>query len=270
MASCRSAFGRRRARIPRSHRAHQRSHRVLPCCRLHEISRAVRMKYLMTTKALMRVAVFVVALGAERSADALPLSIAVGAVSSDRVTLRVSGAAGAGYFIDTTTDFESWTTVSTNRPADTEAALPPIGPGVKFYRARSRGAIQTVFVMMMENTDWSTFEGNANAPYINSLLPKFSRAKNYRSFGHPSLPNYTYLEAGDNLGLVNGSWLPGPDHSQTTTNHLTSMLFGNGVSWKYYAENMPGGGSVVPLVDGNGYSLDHNPFVYFYDVTGNP
>jgi hypothetical protein len=44
----------------------------------------------------------------------------------------------------------------------------------------------------------------------------------------------------------------------------------NGVSWKAYQENMPGGGTVLPLVDGNGYSLDHNPFVYFYDVTGNP
>jgi len=85
-----------------------------------------------------------------------------------------------------------------------------------------------------------------------------------------STPNYVTLEAGDNLGLTNGAWLPGSAHSQSTTDHLTTYLKNKGITWKAYSENLPGNGSILPLFDGPGYSLDHNPFVYFYDVTANP
>src|SRR6266481_3833565 len=31
--------------------------------------------------------------------------------------------------------------------------------------------VQTVFIILMENHDWSTIVGTTNCPYINSLLP---------------------------------------------------------------------------------------------------
>src|SRR3954469_9768979 len=74
--------------------------------------------------------------------------------------------------------------------------------------------IRTVFVIMMENTDWSSIKGNTTeAPYINkTLLRSYASADNYVSGYHPSLPNYVSLEAGDPMGLTDGAYLPA-DHS---------------------------------------------------------
>lgn len=123
---------------------------------------------------------------------------------------------------------------------------------------------------MMENTDWATVKGNSQAPYINSLLPQYAHTENYVSPMHPSLPNYITLEAGANLGLTNGSWLP-RGHSVSTKDHLTTYLNRAGFGWKYYAENLPGNGAICNLSDpGKPYSEDHNAFAYFQDVSGNP
>jgi len=208
-----------------------------------------------------------------------PLSAAAFRLVSPEYTngefhVAVTNAPGSRYVVSGSTNWADWTALATKTVAtagfvDTNAGSFPS----RFYRLLSLpsvGAIQTVWIVMMENLDWSTFKGNANAPFINSLLPRFAHAENYRSYNHPSLPNYITLEAGDNLALTNGAWLPGSAHSQSTTDHLTTYLRNKGISWKAYSENLPGGGAILPLFDGPGYSLDHNPFVYFYDVTGNP
>jgi PKD repeat protein len=130
---------------------------------------------------------------------------------------------------------------------------------------------QHVFVVMMENRDWSDVKGNPDFPYVNgTLLPDFASADAYRTGLHPSLPNYVELEAGATLGLTDGSYLPS-DHPVTTRAHLTTQLTRAGYDWKYYAENLPGGGSTCNLSDpGTPYSEDHNPFVYFTDVQRDP
>lgn len=132
------------------------------------------------------------------------------------------------------------------------------------------GSIKTVFIMMMENTDWSGIKGNGSYPYLNSLLPRYAHAENYRSnAGHPSLPNYVSLEAGDTLGMTDGAWLPS-DHPLSQTDHLSTLLNAKGVDWHYYAESLPGNGSTCNTSDpGTPYSLDHNSFVYFNDVRNN-
>ena len=58
--------------------------------------------------------------------------------------------------------------------------------------------LQTVFVIVLENHNWSEIKGNPSAPYINSLLPRFAHAERYFNPPglHPSLPNYIWLEAG--------------------------------------------------------------------------
>ncbi|MGN6742976.1 MAG: alkaline phosphatase family protein, partial [Amnibacterium sp.] len=128
-----------------------------------------------------------------------------------------------------------------------------------------------VFVVMMENTDWSSVLGSPHFPYVNqTLLPSSASTSGYRSGLHPSLPNYVELEAGATLGLTSGSYLP-TDHAVSTTAHLTTQLNAAGLDWKYYAENLPGGGGTCNLTDpGVPYSEDHNPFVYFQDVQSDP
>jgi hypothetical protein len=127
--------------------------------------------------------------------------------------------------------------------------------------------IQTVFVIVLENHNWSEFKGNPSAPYLNNtLLPMASYCKQYYNPPgiHPSLPNYLWLEAGTNFGILDDN-NPAQDR-QADTNHLVSLLDRAGISWKAYQEDIDG--THVPLNNSNGYAVRHDPFVYFDDVTG--
>ncbi len=136
--------------------------------------------------------------------------------------------------------------------AEIRAALPPI---------------RTVFVIVLENESWSGVKGSPSAPYLNNtLLPMASYCEGYVNVPdlHPSLPNYLWLEAGTNFGILDDND-PAQDH-QNTTNHLVTLLNSAGLSWKTYQEDIPG--DSVPLTGVGGYATRHNPFVYFDDVTG--
>jgi len=156
-----------------------------------------------------------------------------------------------------------------------------------------------VFVILMENTDWSSIKGSSSAPYINrTLLPIASHAEQYYNptvctqgsnngtacvtngnctgggfctGNHPSLPNYLWLEAGTNFNILDDN-APSQNH-QSTTSHLVDMLEAAGISWKTYQEDEGSGafdGTSCPIGnDGNYYDINHNPFVYFDDVTNN-
>ena len=132
-------------------------------------------------------------------------------------------------------------------------------------------AIRTVFLIVMENTDWSSIKGSSSAPYINSLLPIAAHAEQYYNppNNHPSLPNYLWLEAGTNFGISSD---PNPPQ-RTSSPHLANMLEAAGISWKTYQEDEGSGaydGSDCPnYVEGIRYDVNHNPFVYFSDVTNN-
>ena len=129
--------------------------------------------------------------------------------------------------------------------------------------------IQNVFILMMENHNWSgdgsySISANPNAPYLNSkLLPMGAHASNYNNPPgiHPSLPNYLWLEAGTNFGILSDGPSVAAD-TQTTTQHLVTLLNNAGIPWKAYSEEADG--KSCPL--GNEW---HVPFVFFADVTDN-
>jgi len=126
--------------------------------------------------------------------------------------------------------------------------------------------VNRVFIVVMENHNWSQFKGAANAPYVNNtLLPQASHAEQYYNPPglHPSLPNYLWLEAGTNFGITNDND-PSSNH-QSTTAHLVTQLTNAGISWKTYQEDISG--TTCPLTSVNKYAPKHNPFVYFDDVT---
>src|SRR5256714_14314754 len=86
-------------------------------------------------------------------------------------------------------------------------------------------ADKTVFLIMMENHNWSDIKGSPSAPYINTtLLPVASHAEqDYNPPGiHPSEPNYLWLEAGTNFGITNDAD-PAVNH-QSTKLHLVTLL----------------------------------------------
>ena len=128
-------------------------------------------------------------------------------------------------------------------------------------------AIKTVFVIAMENHNWtqpaidSSAPGqifnNPNAPFINSLTNPASPNNAQVSFTtayhnvlatpsgsnpsiHPSEPNYIWMEAGSNLGVFNDNQPFGPGGTnQNTTNHFSSLLTKTGQTWKSYEPSRP-------------------------------
>ncbi len=128
-------------------------------------------------------------------------------------------------------------------------------------------ANRTVFLIVMENTNWASISGNSSAPYINTtLLPMASYAQAYYNPPgvHPSEPNYLWLEAGTDFGIRDDKD-PSANH-QSTPLHLVTLLDQAGITWKSYQEGIDG--TDCPLKGSGLYAPKHNPMVYFDDVTG--
>jgi phospholipase C len=139
---------------------------------------------------------------------------------------------------------------------------------VPVLSAAQTSNIKTVWIILMENHNWSQIKGSSSAPYINNtLLPMASHAEQFFNPPgiHPSLPNYLWLEAGTNFGILDDN-PPSQDH-QSTTQHLVTLLQNKGITWKAYEEDIPG--TNCRLNDVNKYAVRHDPFVYFDDVTNN-
>jgi len=106
--------------------------------------------------------------------------------------------------------------------------------------------IQTVFIILMENHNWTgdgslDIKGNPAAPYINkTLVPMGSHAEQYFNPPnlHPSLPNYLWLEAGTNFGILDDG--DPSQHPLSSTQHLVTLLKNANISWKAYLENITG------------------------------
>lgn len=143
---------------------------------------------------------------------------------------------------------------------------PSAGPPPPPNAAVSGHAIETVFLIVMENHNWSEILGNPDAPYINhTLLPLGAHASHYFNPPgvHPSLPNYLWLEAGTNFGIFDDN--PPGAHPLRTTRHLVTLLSRAHVSWRVYADGISG--STCPLSNSYPYAVRHNPTMYFGDDT---
>lgn len=145
-------------------------------------------------------------------------------------------------------------------------ACPPEAPALATGGAPH--ALRTVFVIVLENQDWSDVAGSPSAPFVNgTLLPRFAHAVNYRTGGlHPSLGNYVWLEAGDPLGIHFDA--PPAEVPLPVTCHVATYLEQVGLTWKAYAQGIAG--DTCPIADEGRYAVRHVPFVYFEDVSGHP
>ncbi len=144
--------------------------------------------------------------------------------------------------------------------------------------------VRTVWIILMENHNWTgnnagaafgdpDIKGSPLAPYVNgTLLHRSAHAERYFNppGNHPSQPNYLWLEAGTNFGVLDDTQ-PGQSPFNVDAKHLVRLLQDNGISWMAYAE--PDFGSpvfdVCP-VDFTFLDVEHLAFVYFDDVAGNP
>jgi hypothetical protein len=151
--------------------------------------------------------------------------------------------------------------------ANQQPSLTPSAPNIPTAeKPLTAGEIKTVFLIVMENHNWSSIIDNSSAPYINqSLLPQASYALNYHNppGNHPSEPNYLWLEAGTNFGVHNDGSVK--SNHQSTPDHLVTYLNNAGISWKAYEEGISG--KICPINDVDLYAAKHNPMVFFDDVT---
>ena len=118
-----------------------------------------------------------------------------------------------------------------------------------------------VFIIVMENHEYSEIIGNASAPYINSLARQYASATQYYAVTHPSLPNYLSLTGASTFGIV--------DDCETcflNQRNLADQIEASGRTWRAYMESMP---APCYLADSGNYAMWHNPWVYYDDIRTN-
>ncbi|HET7499567.1 MAG TPA: alkaline phosphatase family protein [Kofleriaceae bacterium] len=122
----------------------------------------------------------------------------------------------------------------------------------------------TVFTIVMENHSRGQIFGNSSAPYINQLANDNAVADGYHdSYVHPSEPNYFWMIAGQNFGVLDDG--DPSSHHLDARSHLADQIELAGLTWKAYQESM---GEPCGLKSHGRYAAKHNPFAYFNDING--
>jgi phosphatidylinositol-3-phosphatase len=122
----------------------------------------------------------------------------------------------------------------------------------------------TVFTIVMENHSYGDIIGNPDAPYINQLATQNAIARGYHdAYVHPSEPNYLFMAAGENFGILDDD--DPISHPIDATSHIADQLELADLTWKSYQESM---GAPCGLTSQGRYAAKHNPFVFFEDING--
>jgi acid phosphatase len=124
--------------------------------------------------------------------------------------------------------------------------------------AQQLPAFSHVFVVVEENTNYSSVVGNASMPYLNSLIKQYGLATQYYANTHPSIGNYFMLTTG-NIITNNDSY-----NQTVTADNVVRHLLNAGKTWKAYEEDLPYAGYITPNV--NKYARKHCPLSFFSDV----
>jgi len=118
-----------------------------------------------------------------------------------------------------------------------------------------------VFVIMMENKEFSDVIGSPDAPYFNELAHRYGLATNAFAVTHPSLPNYMALTSGQPIFAGNCSTC------QTDAPSIADRVEASGRTWKQYLEDMT---AACAPSDAHLYVALTNPFVHYSNIGNNP
>ena len=124
---------------------------------------------------------------------------------------------------------------------------------------------QHVFIIMMENTSFTSLIGNSNAPFINFAAATYGLAINYFGVTHPSQPNYIAATSGSTNGVTNDN--------DTTIDvpNIVDQLESHGKTWKAYMQSLSLCVTKLDHACGNQlYERKHDPFVTYQDVQTSP
>ena len=120
-----------------------------------------------------------------------------------------------------------------------------------------------VVLVVEENHEFGQVIGSRQAPFLNRLAATGTLLTRYYAIGHPSLPNYVALLAGDPLGI----------HRDCRSCHrrgrtLVDQLQAAGISWKAYYQGLPAPCS--PAARAGAYAKAVNPFLHLDSVRSTP
>lgn len=136
----------------------------------------------------------------------------------------------------------------------------------------SRPPIKRVFVYVMENTSFNDVAGSEDAPYLNSLIPRFALATDYVATGHASLDNYLAMTSGQppNPATSGDCFLYATPLCLQNVDNIADQIEAKGFTWKGYMDSME---APCQHTDENtveesqtGYTPRHNPFVYYRSI----
>jgi phospholipase C len=124
---------------------------------------------------------------------------------------------------------------------------------------------QHVFVIMMENTSYTSLIGNPNAPWINSAAATYGFSTNYHGVTHPSQPNYIAATSGSTNGISDDF-----DHTINVAN-IADQIEASGRTWRAYMQSYSLCSSPTQSSCGiQLYERKHNPFISYQDIQNNP
>jgi hypothetical protein len=95
-----------------------------------------------------------------------------------------------------------------------------------------------VFLIIMENEDFSQISNIPYAPILNALANDYGLATNYTGVADPSEPNYVAMLGGDFFGISSDDpyFFPG---QTVNADNLPSQLERAGKTWRGYFQSMP-------------------------------
>jgi len=133
-------------------------------------------------------------------------------------------------------------------------------------------AFRHIYVIVMENKEYSSIVGSNEAPYLNSLIARYGLATNFFAETHPSEPNYIALTSGGLQGTNSDG------HYDLSVPNLFDQIEAAGKTWRVYAQGYPGGCSTgtsfASVVDGPGaagdYVRKHNPAISYTSISRDP
>ncbi|MFE3187877.1 alkaline phosphatase family protein [Nocardia sp. NPDC059240] len=126
-----------------------------------------------------------------------------------------------------------------------------------------------VFVIMMENTDYSAIAPDTtDMPYFHGLLGKGASMTNYHAVYHPSDENYMAIAGGDTYAVGATYWPNIKDPNQNLGDELEAA----GKGWKAYEQGMGAPCNASAATEHNKdqyYAPDDAPFINFTNISGN-
>jgi hypothetical protein len=160
------------------------------------------------------------------------------------------------------------TTAQSTPVALESVASATLGPGNSGGTPR----FNHVYLLLLENEEFTSLVGNSKAPYLNSLIADYGLATNYYGVAHPSQPNYLALFSGSTQGVTDDN-----NHDLGATN-LADQLDAHGKTWAVYAQDYPGNCFTASSSNGQGegigsagtYARKHNPAISFTDISTDP